>query len=168
MWYMPKPVTVTIDVPHDREHVFAFLDVMANHELFNDHLMRSWEYGGPERGVGSTARVQVRALGVTDTVEIEVVDADAPTRIVERNTALKAGRVGQGTYTLESLPTRGTRIKFEYRWIKAPMADRVGAPLVRAYIRRNNKVAMRRLAGLLAGLQPDGALGGRRADAGET
>jgi hypothetical protein len=28
----PKPVTVSIDVPQPRAAVFAFLDVMANHE----------------------------------------------------------------------------------------------------------------------------------------
>ena len=143
---MPKPVTVTIDVPQDREAVFEFLDLMANHEPFTDHLMRDWELSGPERGVGSRARVHVRALGASDTVDIEVVDAQAPARIVERNTAAKAGRVGQGTYVLDALPSGGTRITFEYRWIHAPMADRLTAPLTRAYLRRVNRTAMARLA----------------------
>lgn len=143
---MPKPVTVSIDVPQDRELVYDFLDVMANHEGFNDHLMREWELSGPERGVGSKARVRTRALGMSDVVDIEVIDAEAPTRIVERNTAAKAGRTGQGTYTLEPLPGGGTRISFEYRWIVAPVIDRLTSPLARAYIRRNNTTAMRRLA----------------------
>jgi hypothetical protein len=143
---MPKPVTVTVDVPQDRERVYDFLDVMANHEPFTDHLMRDWELSGPARGVGSKARVHVRALGVSDTIDIEVVDAAAPERIVEQNTAAKAGRVGQGTYLLEPLPSGGTRITFEYRWIHAPLADRLTAPLTRAYLRRANETAMRRLA----------------------
>ena len=150
MRYMPKPVTVTVDVPQDRELVYDFLDVMANHEPFTNHLMRDWELSGPERGVGSKARVHVRALGVSDTVDIEVVDARAPERIVERNTAEKAGRIGEGTYTLEPLPTGGTRINFEYRWIHAPVIDRLTAPLTRAYLRRTNETAMRRLADELA------------------
>ena len=58
----------------------------------------------------------------------------------------KAGRTGQGTYTLESLPDGGTRVAFEYRWLVAPRADRLLAPLVRSYLRRNNHIAMRRLA----------------------
>ena len=66
--------------------------------------------------------------------------------IVEQNVASKAGRTGQGTYTLDPLPDGGTRISFEYRWIVAPSMDRLMAPLVRAYIRRNNTIAMRRLA----------------------
>ena len=147
---MPKPVTVSVEVPQDRERVYDFLDVMANHEPFNDHLMRDWELSGPERGVGSRARVHTRALGMSDVVDIEVVEAEAPVRIVERNVAAKAGRTGQGTYLLEALPGGGTRITFEYRWIVTPLVDRLTAPLARAYIRRNNETAMRRLAEQLA------------------
>ncbi|UGS34007.1 hypothetical protein DSM104329_00374 [Capillimicrobium parvum] len=146
MWFMVKPVTVSIDVPQARERVYDFLDVMANHEPFTNHLLRDWELSGPERGVGSKARVSVRAMGVTDTVDIEVVSAQAPERIVERNVAEKAGRTAEGTYTLQALPGGGTRISFEYRWITAPLADRLTAPLARAFIRRTNEKAMRRLA----------------------
>jgi uncharacterized protein YndB with AHSA1/START domain len=150
MRYMPKPVTVTVDVPQDRERVYDFLDVMANHEPFTNHLMRDWSYSGPPRGVGSKARVHVRALGVSDVIDIEVVDAQAPERIVERNQAAKAGRTGQGTYTLQPLPDGGTHIAFEYRWLVAPLSDRLMAPFVRSYMRRANETAMRRLAEQLA------------------
>ena len=146
MRYMPNPVTVSITVPHAIDTVFDFLDPMANHEVFNDHLMTDWELSGPSRGVGSKARVHTRALGISDVVDIEVIEAEAPTRIVERNVAQKAGRTGQGTYTLTALPDGGTRIEFEYRWIVAPTIDRLTAPLTRAYLRRNNAIAMRRLA----------------------
>jgi hypothetical protein len=143
---MLDPVTVSIDVRHDIEEVFAFLDVMANHESFNDHLMHDWELSGPARGVGSKARVRTRALGMSDVVDIEVIDATTPTSIVEVNVAAKAKRTGQGTYTLTSLPNGDTRISFEYRWITTPTIDRLTKPLARAYIKRNNTTAMRRLA----------------------
>jgi Polyketide cyclase / dehydrase and lipid transport len=143
---MPAPVTVSIDVPQPREEVYDFLDVMANHEPFTDHLLRDWELSGPARGVGSKARVHVRALGVSDVVDIEVVDAEAPARIVERNVAQRAGRTAQGTYLLEPTGAGGTRITFEYRWLVAPAVDRLTAPLSRAFIRRANQTAMRRLA----------------------
>jgi hypothetical protein len=150
MWYMPQPVLVSIEVPRGRDDVYEFLDVMANHECFNDHLMRDWELSGPERGVGSRVRVSTRALGMVDTVEIEVVAAERPSRLVERNTAMKAGRVGEGIYVLDPLPDGGTRITFEYRWITTPLIDRLTAPVARAFIRRNNTIAMRRLAAAIA------------------
>ena len=137
---------MSIEVPQDPGTVFAFLDVLANHEPFNDHLLRDWELSGPPSGVGARARVSTRALGIRDVVDIEVVEVAPPTRIVERNTATKAGRVGQGTYTLEPLAAGGTRISFEYRWVVTPLVDRITAPLARAFIRRNNALAMRRLA----------------------
>ena len=146
---MIRPVTVSIDVPHEVEKVFDFLDLMANHEPFNDHLMRDWELSGPARGVGSSARVHTRALGMSDIVEIEVIDSEAPTRIVEVNVAAKAKRTGQGTYTLSPLPGGGTHIAFEYRWLVTPAIDRLTKPLARAYIKRNNTTAMRRLAAQL-------------------
>jgi hypothetical protein len=143
---MPAPVTVTIDVAQDREVVFDFLDVMANHEPFNDHLMTDWSFSGPPSGLGSCATVHTRALGQRDQVDIEVVEVQRPSRIVERNHARGAGRTGQGTYTLEALAEGGTRIHFEYRWLVAPLVDRLTSPLARAFIRRNNDTAMRRLS----------------------
>ena len=60
-----KPITVSVDVARPREDVFAFLDVLRNHERFNDHLLSGWEYTGPERGVGSTATVRTKVAGRT-------------------------------------------------------------------------------------------------------
>jgi uncharacterized protein YndB with AHSA1/START domain len=157
MRYMPKPVTVTIDVPQRLETVYDFLDVMANHEPFTDHLLRDWELSGPERGVGSKARVHVRAFGTSDVVDIEVVDAEAPRRIVERNVAAKAGRTAHGTYTLAPTASGGTHIEFEYRWLETPLVDRLTAPAARAFIRRTNETAMRRLAEQLGAHAPAAA-----------
>ncbi len=150
--YMPRPVVVTIDVPQPPDAVFDHLDVMANHESFNDHLMTDWVLSGPERGVGSRARVHTKVMGMSDIVEFEVTEAERPRRIVERNTAVRAQRIGQGTYTLEPATSgSGTRITFEYDWIVTPLIDRLTAPLTRAYLRRNNTIAMQRLAQDLAG-----------------
>jgi hypothetical protein len=143
---MMKPVRVKVDVPEVREDVYDFLDVMANHEPFTNHILKDWQYSGPDRGVGSKARVRVSAGGRTDDVDIEVVSADPPATIVERNTSAGGRRRANGTYTLESLPTGGTRIVFEYRWQEAPLSDRLAAPLVRMMLRRANERAMQRLA----------------------
>ena len=147
---MPAPVKVSVDVSQPIDDVYAFLDVMANHEPFTNHMMRDWSYSGPASGVGSKAQVKAKAFGVTETIDIEVVDASAPTSIVERNKAHRSGRVGQGTYALAALPNGGTHIEFEYRWIVAPLMDRAMSPFVRTYMRRANAKAMQRLAGTLA------------------
>jgi Polyketide cyclase / dehydrase and lipid transport len=147
---MMKPVRVTIDVPEPRGDVYEFLDVMANHEPFTNHILRDWEYSGPDRGVGSKARVRVKAAGRTDTVDIEVVSAEAPRTIVEQNISAGGRRRANGTYTLDELPSGGTRITFEYSWQTAPLADRLAAPLVRGMMRRANDRAMQRLAAQLA------------------
>ena len=156
MWYM-RPVDVAIEVPFPREDVYDFLDVMANHEPFTNHVLRDWEYSGPERGVGSKASVKVKAGGRTDAVEIEVVSAQRPAKIVEQNVGAGGRRVANGTYTLQDLPGGGTRIEFKYAWQRAPLSERLASPLVRAMLRRANERAMGRLAEQLAARQGNGA-----------
>jgi carbon monoxide dehydrogenase subunit G len=141
-----QPVRVTTTVSQPIDEVFDFLDVMANHEPFTNHILKDWDYSGPDRGVGSKARVHVTAGGRTDTVDIEVVDAQRPTHIVERNTGAGGKRVATGTYTLSALPAGGTRVQFEYAWQQAPLSERVMSPLVRSMLRRANERAMQRLA----------------------
>jgi hypothetical protein len=145
-----KPVEVTIDVPHPTEQVFDFLDVMSNHEPFTNHMLQNWEYSGPDRGIGSKARVTVKAAGRSEMVDIEVVAAERPHTIVEQNVSAGGRRIGTGTYTLQELPGGHTRIAFEYAWRQALVSDRVAAPLIRAILRRGNQRAMERLAEQLA------------------
>jgi hypothetical protein len=153
---MPKPVTVSIDVPQSRPDVYAFLDVMANHEPFTDHMLVDWTYppDAPAAGVGSRVRVHSTAGGRREPVEIEVIAATAPERIVERNVSAGGKRVGLGTYELTELPAGGTRVAFTYAWEQAPLPDRLLAPLVRALLRRGNERAMARLAEQLPAAAP--------------
>jgi carbon monoxide dehydrogenase subunit G len=141
-----NPVRVTTTVPQPIDEVYDFLDVMANHEPFTNHILKDWEYSGPDRGVGAKARVHVSAGGRTETVDIEVVDAQRPVRIVEQNIGAGGKRVATGTYTLSALPDGGTHVQFEYAWQTAPLSERVMSPLVRGMLRRANERAMQRLA----------------------
>ncbi|HEX7163315.1 MAG TPA: SRPBCC family protein [Trebonia sp.] len=140
-----KPVRVSIDVPQAREDVYDFLDVLANHELFTDHILRDWRCDGPTRGVGAKATVKAVAGGRTDPLDMEVIEAERPTRNMERNVAA-SGRVMTGTYTLAELPGGGTRITFESAWLRVPRSEALAAPLVRAMLRRGNQRALERLA----------------------
>src|SRR6185369_16600399 len=95
MWYtMTPPVTVSIDVPQPRADVYAYLDVMANHEQFTDHMLTDWQVSGPPAGVGSRAVVKAKAGGVSDRVEFEVVEAEPDLIVKERTTARGGKRVG--------------------------------------------------------------------------
>jgi hypothetical protein len=145
-----KAVIVSIDVPQGPEEVYDFLDVMANHELFTDHYLTDWRYAGPERGVGSRVTVTARLGGTKADVDIEVTDAERPSRIAERNTSAGGARQARGTYRVEPSADGGSRVAFEYAWLRAPFAERLLAPFVRATIRRATRVAMRRLAAELA------------------
>ena len=154
MRYM-KPVRVSIDVPQARDDVYDYLDVLANHEHFTDHMLRDWHCEGPARGVGAKARVTAVAGGRAETLDMEVIEAERPVRNVERNVGA-SGRIATGTYTLEELPGGGTRITFENAWVRVPRREALAAPLVRAVLRRGNQRSLQRLAGQLQAGQPGG------------
>ena len=61
-----KPVTVSTTVPQGREEVYDFLDVLANHEPFTDHMMVDWQYSGPAAGLGARARMRLKKPGRAD------------------------------------------------------------------------------------------------------
>jgi polyketide cyclase/dehydrase/lipid transport protein len=147
---MPKPVSITIDVPQSREVVFDHLDLFANHEAFTDHMLSDWKLSGPERGVGGHLSATNIAGPKPEAIEIEVVDAERPTRIVERNTGA-SGRVATGTFDLAGLPDGGTKVTFTYAWEKAPLVERLLSPVARSAVRRVNGRALERLAEQLPG-----------------
>ena len=151
-----KPVRVSIDVPQPRDDVYDFLDVLANHELFTDHMLRDWRYDGPARGVGAKAKATAIAAGRAEPIDMEVIETERPARNVERNVGA-TGRVATGTYTLAELPGGGTRITFESAWLRVPRTEALAAPLVRAMVRRGNQRAMQRLAEQLKARRADGA-----------
>ena len=146
MWYIVKPVTASIDVPQSRESVYAFLDVMANHEPFTNHMLVDWRYSGPPSGLGSKAQVKTKLGRLTDEAEIEVVDVEPGRMIRERNVGAKGKRVAHGTYELSDLPDGGTHIQFTWALDKAPLADRALGPVLRGLLTRGNAKAMQRLA----------------------
>ena len=146
----PQPVTVSVDVPQPRASVYAYLDVMANHESFTDHMLVDWHVSGPAAGVGSKATVTAKVAGVSDESEIEVFEVEPGRMIRERSIAAKGKRIAHGTYTLSDLPGGGTHIEFEFALQKVPAMERPLVPLMRKLLRSGNEKAMERLAALLA------------------
>jgi Polyketide cyclase / dehydrase and lipid transport len=146
----PQPVTVSIDVPQPRASVYAYLDVMANHAAFTDHMLSNWRVSGPPTGIGSKASVTSKFGALSDEAEIEVFEVDPGRMIRERSIAAKGKRIAHGTYTLSDLGGGGTHVEFEFALQKVPAIERPLLPLMRKLIRNGNKKAMQRLAGLLA------------------
>lgn len=145
-----NPVTVNVTVARERREVFDYLDVLANHEAFTDHLLKDWNCSGPARGVGAKVSAVVTTPAANERVEIEVVESDPPSRIVEQQVSARGKRRTSGTYRLEATADGGTLVSFELSWEQAPRLERLGAPLTRAFMRRANGKAMSRLAKQLA------------------
>src|SRR3954471_14035850 len=122
---MSSPVTVSIDVPQPRREVYDFLDVMANHECFTDHMLTNWRTSGPATGVGAKAAVTAKAGGRSEEVSFEVVEVEDGRMISERNWAAKGRRVATGTYVLSDLPTGGTHIEFTFDFEQVPAREKL-------------------------------------------
>lgn len=146
-----KPVTVAATVAKPPAGVFEFLEVLANHEGFLDHYLVDWRFSGPRRGVGAKARARVDAPGSQDHFELEVTEAEAPRLIAEQGVSSGGKRKTRGTYRLEELPDGGTRIEFELAFLELPRSERLIPPLTRAFAKRVNAKAMRRLVKQLGG-----------------
>jgi Polyketide cyclase / dehydrase and lipid transport len=142
----PKPVTVSVTVPVGRDEVYDFLDVLANHEPFTDHLLVDWSYSGPERGVGARARMRLKKPGRVDWMDLEVIGADPPRRSTEETVGARGRRRTRGTYLLTELATGETRISFEFAWLRLPLIERLATPITRSVVRRGNLRSLQRLA----------------------
>jgi hypothetical protein len=146
-----KPITVSTEVPNSTHDVYEFLEVLGNHESFMDHFMVDWELSGPKSGVGAKANVRVKATAEKDWTDVEIVEADSGRRLVEETIGgPNAKRRTRGTYLLEALPGGGTRISFELEFTAMPRGERLMGPVNRAYVRRINRKAMKRLSQRLA------------------
>jgi hypothetical protein len=144
-----KPIVSTTTVQRPRDEVFAFLDVLGNHEQFTDHFLVDWSLSGPATGIGARARVRTDLPGPADWADMEVIESVAPERIVERAVGAGGKRVSRGTYSLEPDGDGATRVRFELVIEELPASARLLAPLVGAWLRRGNDKAMRRLTALL-------------------
>jgi hypothetical protein len=144
-----QPVSVSVVVDRPQDEVFDFLDVLANHEAFTDHFLKDWELSGPPAGVGAKAKLRAVAMGRSELVDLEVIDAERPSGITERTVAAGGKRVTRGTYRLAAAGEGSTRVEFELAFEQLPTAERLLAPLVRSWIRKANGRAMERLRELL-------------------
>ncbi len=145
-----KPVTVSTEVAAPPAQAFEYLDTLANHEAFLDHYLTKWKFSGPASGVGAKAEALAKAPGSQDWFDFEVVGREAPRLLVEDAVSSGGKRKTRGTYRL-SEAGGGTRIEFELEFLELPRSERLAPFLTRAFAKRVNAKAMRRLAKQLDG-----------------
>lgn len=143
-----RPIVVSTRVARPREEVYAFLDVLANHEQFTDHMLVDWSFSGPPSGVGARCRMRARASR-KDWMELEVLEVEAPAKTVEETVGAGGRRRTRGTYTLRALDDGATEVRFELHYLEVPRSERLLAPVIHAYMQRANARAMTRLAAVL-------------------
>jgi Polyketide cyclase / dehydrase and lipid transport len=140
-----KPVEVSTVIRRPIAEVYAYLDVLANHEAFTDHFLVDWQLQGPASGVGAMVTMRVRAPGRSEEVDLTVIEAEPPVRTVEETIGAGGRRRTRGTYELEALDADRTEVRFEIDPIEVPRSERPLWPLSRAWLRRQNARALERL-----------------------
>jgi hypothetical protein len=131
-----KPVTVTTTIERPREEIYAVLEDLMNHESFTDHFLTDFQR--TETGI----RVKGKAGG--GWMDITPVES-TPERIVEEGRSGRGGRRHtKGIYELKP-QNGGTVVSFTNEIEPAGLGDRLAAPLMRAYLRKQNGRALERL-----------------------
>jgi carbon monoxide dehydrogenase subunit G len=131
-----KPVTVTTTIKRPRDEIHAVLDDLMNHESFTDHFLT--EFQRTETGI------RVKGKGGGGWMEITPVES-TPDRIVEEGRSGRGGRrQTKGIYELKP-QNGGTVVSFTNEIEPAGLGDRLAAPLIRAYLRKQNGRALERL-----------------------
>jgi uncharacterized protein YndB with AHSA1/START domain len=156
------PVTVSIVVSAPCERVFEYLQDIANHAEFTDHYLVDWHLTRVDSvGRGAGARFRIKAPGNRFSwADVTFAEVDPPRRIVEVGRTGKNNRVRTlGVYDLSPGAAGTTRVQFTLETVPATLSDRLMEGLgARAWIKRKNARAMRRLRTILEG----GEGGGRR------
>ena len=146
-----QSVTVSTTIRRPREDVFDHLDDLARHEAFTDHFLLDWSVAdGSSVGVGARARMRAKGGGRHPWIEITVVESVRPKYTVEHGRGGKAmRRRTTGTYRLHEGPDGSTEVCFTNEFEPSGLAERLQAPIARAYLRRQNARALARLKQIL-------------------
>jgi len=144
-----KPIEESTVIRRPIEDVFDHLDVLANHQSFNDHYLVDWELRGPATGVGAAVRMRAKAPGRSEWVELTVIEAERPVRSVEETVGAGGRRRTRGTYTLAERDGGTTEVRFNLTPVQTPRLERLLWPLSRAWLRGQIRRALDRLRGRL-------------------
>jgi Polyketide cyclase / dehydrase and lipid transport len=140
-----KPIEESTVIRRPIEDVFDHIDVLANHESFNDHYLVDWELWGPATGVGATVRMRAKAPGRSEWVQLSVIEAERPVRSVEETVGAGGRRRTRGTYTLAERDPGTTEVRFTLTPVETPALERLLWPLSPTWLRGQIRQALDRL-----------------------
>ena len=147
------PLTVSILVSAPPEQVFDYLQDIANHAEFTDHYLVDWHLTRVDPvGVGAGARFRVKMPGNRfNWADVTFAEVERPRRILELGRTGKSNRIRtMGEYQLAPAAGGNTRVSFTFQTMPATFADRLLEGFgVRAWLRRKNRRALRRLRSIL-------------------
>jgi uncharacterized protein YndB with AHSA1/START domain len=151
------PITVSVTIARPREEVFEYLADIANHAEFTDHYLVDWRLTREDTyGPGAGARFRIKSPPPFNRFswgESTIVEFEPPWRIAEAGRTGKYNRIRTlGVYTLEPAPAGSTRVEFTLQTQPKTFADRILEAFgSRAWLKRKNAKAMRRLRDILEG-----------------
>jgi uncharacterized protein YndB with AHSA1/START domain len=147
------PVTVSVTVARPREEIFEYLADIANHAEYTDHYLTDWHLTREQSyGRGAGARFRIKAPGNRFSwADATLIELEPPYRIVEAGRTGKFNRVRTlSSYTLTPGPGNTTRVELTAETEPTTLADRLLESLgARAWLRRQNRKALRRLRAIL-------------------
>jgi uncharacterized protein YndB with AHSA1/START domain len=151
-----RPIHLDVTIDRPREQVFEYLTDIANHVEFSDHYLKDFRLERLDsRGVGAAASFRV-AFGRSLWGEIVIAGLEPPHQIVLEGRAGRLGRVKiDASYTLTLFGHDRTRVDYEVSTTPATITDRLREALGgRAWLRRQSRKALRRLAQVLEAGEP--------------
>lgn len=147
----PVTASVTIDAPP--EQVFDYLQDLANHPAFTDHYLVDWRLTREDSiGRGAGARFRIKAPGNRfGWGDVTLVEVQRPHKIVEAGRSGKGNRIRMlAVYELSEASHGSTRLRFTLQTEPVMLSDRLMEALGgRAWIKRKNAKAVRRLRGIV-------------------
>ena len=148
-----KPVTVSVAIARPREEVFEYLADLANHAEFTDHYLVDWHLTRENSyGLGAGVRFRIKAPGNRfGWGDATIVEFERPERIAEDGRGGKFNRIrSRGEYRLTPRDDDGTDVSYTLETHPGNLADRIMESLgARAYVKRQNAKALRRLRRIL-------------------
>ncbi len=145
-----RPATANIHIDAPRERVFELIADLANRPSFCDHFAHEFHLQRLDStGVGAAARFHVDKF--PHWMETEIVEIDAPHRLVERGRGARADRLVVGTaWELVEGPHSSTEISVTFWAEPKTHIDRaMGGSRVTRWHARQWKKALKRLRAIL-------------------